>query len=116
MAQATSCPSLVTEVENTAYVHTPLYTPFKPDGTGAVFPRSLRGQNPNEPETSMPYQAAVVPPPHPSTAVPSGDRQKLEMVNSSAGKDTTSSLLSSEPAGVETETSQICAFPTQHPH
>ncbi|KAL5110119.1 hypothetical protein TcWFU_003563 [Taenia crassiceps] len=96
MAQATSCPSLVTEVENTAYVHTSLYTPFKQDGTGAVFPRSLRGPNPHKPETSMPYQAAVAPPPHTSTAVPSADRQKLEMVDSSAGKDTASSLLSSE--------------------
>ncbi|KAL5968249.1 Transcriptional activator cubitu interruptu [Taenia solium] len=97
MVQATSCPSLVTEVENTAYVHTPLYMPFKPEGTGAVFPGSLRGQNPHKSESSIPYQGTVVPPPHPSTAVPSGDRQKLEMVEGSAGKDAASSLLSSEP-------------------
>ncbi|VDM30192.1 unnamed protein product [Hydatigera taeniaeformis] len=96
MAQATSCPSLVTEVENNAYVQTPLYTPFKAEGTGAVFSRTLRGQNPHKADTSIPYQAAVIAPPHPPAAVPSGGGQKLEMDESSVGKDAASSLLSSE--------------------
>ncbi|KAH9282701.1 Transcriptional activator [Echinococcus granulosus] len=101
MAQATSCPSLVTEVETSAYVHTPLYTPFKPEGAGTVFTRSIRGQNPHKPETSMPYQAPVVPLPNSHTAsagvVPSMGGQKLDIVDSSAGKDVASSLLSGEP-------------------